>query len=158
MLHWTVTPDWIHVADEHDHPGDEAEAAYCFPYGSQWIGFAEMRRVRKSGNGVVERATTINWELLISHDGRHWSRPIRKLFITERPLTTKPLSGKSDRRRKRCFSTCIGPTPRGRFDTIQMEQNKSSESVIRMITAKARYVRGGSASGGRVMSAQAASG
>ena len=24
MVDWTVTPDWIHVADEHDHPGDEA--------------------------------------------------------------------------------------------------------------------------------------
>lgn len=83
MLHWTVTPDWIHVADQQDHPQDEAEAAYCFPYGSQWVGFGEMRRVRKSDGGVVDRGTTINWELLTSRDGRHWSRPMRDLFFAE---------------------------------------------------------------------------
>ncbi len=87
MLHWTVTPDWVHVADERDHPADEAEAAYAFPYGSQWIGFAEMRRVRKSqsANGIVERGTTINWELLSSRDGQHWSRPVRGLFYSDGP-------------------------------------------------------------------------
>ena len=46
MIHWTVTPDWVHVAKQGDHPGDEAEAAYGFPYAGQWVGFAEMRRVR----------------------------------------------------------------------------------------------------------------
>jgi hypothetical protein len=85
MLHWTVTSDWIHVADERDHPGDEAEAAYGFPYGPQWLGFAEMRRVRKSDTGVVDRGTTINWELLTSRDGRHWSRPMRDLFFADGP-------------------------------------------------------------------------
>ena len=84
MLHWTVTPDWVHVADGGDHPADEAEAAYGFPYGAQWIGFAEMRRVRKSTDkGVVERGTTINWELLSSRDGQHWSRPARGLFFAD---------------------------------------------------------------------------
>ncbi|MDP6720143.1 MAG: hypothetical protein QGF59_15895, partial [Pirellulaceae bacterium] len=83
MLHWTVTSDRIHVADRRDHSSDEAEAAYCFPYGSQWIGFAEMRRIRKSDGGVVERGTTINWELLTSRDGRHWSRPVRELFFAD---------------------------------------------------------------------------
>ena len=42
-----------------------------------------MRRVRKSDGGVVERGTTINWELLTSRDGRHWSRPIRDLFFAD---------------------------------------------------------------------------
>ena len=88
MVDWTVTPDWIHVADEHDHPGDEAEAAYGFPYGSQWIGFAEMRRVRKHDAGVVDRGTTINWELLTSRDGRTWSRPIRELFFADSQMET----------------------------------------------------------------------
>ena len=83
MIQWTITPDWIHVADERDHPGDEAEAAYGFPYGSQWIGFAEMRRVRKSDGGLLDRGTTINWELLTSRDGRDWSRPLRKLFFAD---------------------------------------------------------------------------
>lgn len=83
MIHWTVTPDWVHVADQQDHSGDEAEAAYCFPYGSQWIGFAEMRRIRKSDIGVVDRGTTINWELLTSRNGRHWSRPFRELFFSD---------------------------------------------------------------------------
>lgn len=83
MVHWTATSDWIHAADERDHSGDEAEAAYCFPYGSQWIGFAEMRRVRKSDVGVVDRGTKINWELLTSRDGRNWSRPMRELFFSD---------------------------------------------------------------------------
>ena len=88
MLRWSVTPDWIHVADKQDQPGDEAEAAYCFRYGSQWIGFAEMRRAAKSNGGVVERGTTINWELLTSRDGRHWSRPIRELFFADNSKET----------------------------------------------------------------------
>jgi len=83
MLQWTVTPDWIHVPDDRDHPSDEAEAAYGFPYGSQWIGFAEMRRVRKGQAGIVEYGTKINWELLTSRDGRNWSRPIRELFFAD---------------------------------------------------------------------------
>lgn len=83
MIHWTVTRDWIHVADGQDHPGDEAEAAYGFPYGSSWIGLAEMRRVRKQDSGVVDGGTRINWELLTSRDGRHWSRPIRELFFAD---------------------------------------------------------------------------
>ena len=83
MLHWKVTADWIHAADPQDDPRDEAEAAYCFPYGEQWVGFAEMRRVRKSDKGVVDRGTTINWELLSSRDGRHWTRPIRDLFFAD---------------------------------------------------------------------------
>ena len=88
MIEWTVTSDWIHMADQRDHPRDEAEAAYCFPYGSQWLGFAEMRRVRKSNAGVVDRGTTINWELLSSPNGRHWSRPIRELFFADGPKET----------------------------------------------------------------------
>lgn len=84
MIHWTVTRDWVHVADDRDHPGDEAEAAYGFRYGAQWVGFAEMRRVRKKrSEGIVERGTTINWELLSSPDGRHWSRPTRTLFFAD---------------------------------------------------------------------------
>jgi len=83
MIRWTITPEWIHVADERDHPGDEAEAAYGFPYGSQWIGYAEMRRVRKGQAGVVDAGTKINWELLTSRDGRHWSRPIREMFFAD---------------------------------------------------------------------------
>jgi hypothetical protein len=83
MLQWTVTSDWIHVADDRDHAGDEAEAAYGFPYGSQWIGFGEMRRTGQRGAGVVDGGTTINWELLTSRDGRHWSRPIRELFFAD---------------------------------------------------------------------------
>jgi len=77
MIRWTITPEWIHVADERDHPGDEAEAAYGFRYGSQWVGFAEMRRVRKG------RDVKINWELLTSRDGRIWSRPFRELFFAD---------------------------------------------------------------------------
>jgi hypothetical protein len=80
MLNWTVTPDWIHHADEQDHPEDEGEAAYCFPYGSQWLGFAEMRRVRTSS---AVRSTVINWELLSSRDGRDWSRPVRQAFFPD---------------------------------------------------------------------------
>ena len=83
MIKWTITPDWIHKADERDHPGDEGEAAYCFPYGAQWIGFAEMRRVRQGRKGVIEGGTKINWELLVSRDGRHWSRPMRDLFFAD---------------------------------------------------------------------------
>jgi hypothetical protein len=83
MIRWTLTPTWIHRADERDHPGDEGEAAYCFPYGSQWIGFAEMRRVRQGRKGVVDLGTTINWELLTSRNGRDWSRPIRELFFAD---------------------------------------------------------------------------
>ncbi len=83
MIHWSVTRDWIHVADKGDRPQDEAEAAYCFPYGSQWIGFGEMRRIRKSDGGVVDRGATINWELLTSHDGKRWSRPMRELFFAD---------------------------------------------------------------------------
>lgn len=77
MIHWTITPDWIHHADERDHPGDEGEAAYGFPQGSQWVGFAEMRRMRKG------EETRINWELLSSRDGRAWSRPLRELFFAD---------------------------------------------------------------------------
>lgn len=80
MINWTVTSDWIHRADDRDHAGDQGEAAYGFPYGSQWIGFAEMRRERK-GEGWKE--TKINWELLSSRDGRNWSRPIRGLFFAD---------------------------------------------------------------------------
>lgn len=85
MIHWTVTPDWIHLADKQDHPGDEAEAAYGFPYASQWLGFAELRRVRKNQTGVVDRGTIINWELLSSRDGRSWTRPFRKPFFPDGP-------------------------------------------------------------------------
>lgn len=85
MIHWTVTPDWIHSADERDHPADEAEAAYGFPYASQWIGFGEMRRERA---GKSWKETTINWELLTSRDGRKWSRPIRDLFFADGPSET----------------------------------------------------------------------
>ena len=88
MLQWTVTSDWVHVADDRDHPGDEAEAAYGFRYGSQWIGFAEMRRVRKRQTGVVDGGTIINWELLTSRDGRRWSRPIRQPFFADGPKNT----------------------------------------------------------------------
>ena len=88
MIQWTVTSDWIHVADEQDRPGDEAEAAYCFPYGSQWVGFAELRRVRRSDRGVVDRGAVINWELLTSRDGRHWSRPVRELFFADASAET----------------------------------------------------------------------
>ena len=77
MIHWTVTSDWIHIADERDHPDDEAEAAYGFRYGTQWLGIAEMRRVRKGQD------TKINWELLTSRDGRDWSRPMRELFFSD---------------------------------------------------------------------------
>ncbi len=80
MIHWTVTPDWIHKADERDPATDEGEAAYGFPYGSQWVGFAEMRRPRQSPAG---RETIINWELLASRDGRAWSRPIREPFFAD---------------------------------------------------------------------------
>ena len=80
MIQWTVTSDWIHVADDRDHSDDEAEAAYCFPYGSQWLGFAEMRRERKETDW---KGTKINWELLSSPNGRRWSRPIRELFFAD---------------------------------------------------------------------------
>jgi hypothetical protein len=83
MIDWTVTSDWIHKTDERDHPGDEGEAAYGFPYGSQWIGFAELRRVRKGQAGVVDHGTKINWELLTSRDGRKWDRPLREVFFAD---------------------------------------------------------------------------
>jgi len=83
MIHWTVTPDWVHVAKQGDHPGDEAEAAYGFPYAGQWVGFAEMRRVRKSDKGLLDRGTRINWELLSSRNGRQWSRPLNTLFFSD---------------------------------------------------------------------------
>ena len=79
MIDWTITPDHMHTADDRDHPDDEAEAAYGFPYGSQWIGFAEMRRIRKGGD------VKINWELLTSRDGRKWSRPFREVFFSDGP-------------------------------------------------------------------------
>ena len=88
MLNWTVTPDWIHQCDERDHPGDEGEAAYGFPYGSQWVGFAEMRRVRKGQVGVVDHGTKINWELLTSRDGRKWERPLREMFFPDAGMNT----------------------------------------------------------------------
>jgi hypothetical protein len=78
-IRWTITPDWIHVADERDHPGDEAEAAYGFNYGGQYVGFCEMRRVRKG------KPVKINWELMVSRDGRHWNRPLRELFFADGP-------------------------------------------------------------------------
>lgn len=76
-VNWTITPDWIHVADEHDHPGDEAEAAYGFNYGNQYLGFCEMRRVRKG------EPVKINWELTTSRDGQRWHRPMRELFLAD---------------------------------------------------------------------------
>ena len=88
MIQWTVTPDWIHKADQRDHPGDEGEAAYGFPYGSQWVGFAEMRRVRRGKVGVVDHGTKINWELLTSRDGRRWDRPLRKMFFPDAGTNT----------------------------------------------------------------------
>ncbi len=80
MINWTLTGYWIHHADDRDHAGDEGEAAYGFPYGSQWLGFGEMRRVR-TGKGW--RETKINWELLTSRDGRKWSRPLREMFFAD---------------------------------------------------------------------------
>lgn len=88
MIDWKITRDWIHRTDERDHPEDEAEAAYCFPYGSQWLGFAEMRRVRKARTGAAGQATKINWELLTSRDGRRWDRPTRKLFLADASAET----------------------------------------------------------------------
>ncbi len=76
-VHWTITPTWIMHADQRDHPGDEAEAAYGFNYGTQYVGFCEMRRIRK---GLPVK---INWELMVSRDGRHWSRPQRELFFAD---------------------------------------------------------------------------
>ncbi len=76
---WRRTTDWIHSADARDHPDDEAEAAYGFRYGGQYVGFCELRRVRK---GLPVR---INWELMTSRDGRHWGRPVRKLFFPDGP-------------------------------------------------------------------------
>jgi len=81
-INWMITPDWIHVADERDHPGDEAEAAYGFNYGGQYVGFCEMRRVRKG------KPVKINWELMVSRDGRHWNRPMRELFFADGPKET----------------------------------------------------------------------
>ncbi|HJN11921.1 MAG TPA: hypothetical protein QF564_24765 [Pirellulaceae bacterium] len=78
-INWTRTTDWIHTADERDHPGDEAEAAYGFRYGDQYVGFCEMRRVRRGA------PVTINWELMTSRDGRNWKRPIRELFFADGP-------------------------------------------------------------------------
>lgn len=86
MMHWSApAKEWIHITDERDHPRDEAEAAYCFPYGSQWVGFGEMRRERQ---GKSWKETKINWELLTSRDGRHWSRPNRELFFADGPRET----------------------------------------------------------------------
>lgn len=76
MIRWEITKQWVHRADERDDPRDEAEAAYGFPYGGQWLGFAEMRRPR---NGT----TLINWELLTSPDGRAWNRPLRQPFFAD---------------------------------------------------------------------------
>jgi hypothetical protein len=78
-VNWTITPDWIHHADQRDHPGDEGEAAYGFNYGGQYVGFCEMRRVRKG------QPVRINWELMTSRDGRQWSRPMRELFFADGP-------------------------------------------------------------------------
>ena len=46
-MQWTITPTWINHADGRDHPGDHAEAAFGFRYGGQYVGFCEMRRMRK---------------------------------------------------------------------------------------------------------------
>ena len=78
-VNWTRTSTWIHRADERDHPGDQGEAAYGFKYGGQYVGFCEMRQLRKG------QPTKINWELMTSRDGRNWSRPIRKLFSPDGP-------------------------------------------------------------------------
>mgnify|MGYP002629594736 CR=1 FL=1 len=82
FMHWTITPDLILYADEWDHSGDEGEAAYVFQYGAQYVGFAELRRVRKG------MPTLINWELLCSRDGRDWSRPLRHLFFSDAGTNT----------------------------------------------------------------------
>jgi hypothetical protein len=76
-VQWTITPTWINHADKRDHPGDHSEAAYGFRYGGQYVGFCEMRRIRKG------QPVKINWELMTSRDGRHWHRPIRDLFIAD---------------------------------------------------------------------------
>ncbi len=73
-IHWTRTSTWIHRTDERDHPGDQGEAAYGFKYGGQYVGFCEMRQLREG------KPVNIVWELMISRDGRNWSRPIRELF------------------------------------------------------------------------------
>lgn len=78
-IKWRMTPDWIHHADDRDHPGDEAEAALGFRYSSQYIGFCELRRVRPG------KPVKINWELMSSRDGRHWHRPLRQLFFADGP-------------------------------------------------------------------------
>jgi hypothetical protein len=80
VVNWTRTSTWLHAADGRDHPGDEAEAAYGFPYGDQYVGFCEMRRVRKG------KPTKINWELMTSRDGCNWQRPIRELFFADGPV------------------------------------------------------------------------
>lgn len=79
FVNWTLTPDWILRANERDQPGDEGEAAYGFNYGAQYLGFAEIRRIRKG------QETKINWQLLSSQDGRHWERPFRELFFADGP-------------------------------------------------------------------------
>jgi hypothetical protein len=76
-INWTITKDFIHLADERDHPGDQAEAAYGFNYANQYLGFSELRRERQG------EATKINWELLSSRDGRHWERPLRQPFFPD---------------------------------------------------------------------------
>lgn len=78
FVDWRSPGDWLMTADERDHPLDQAEAAYGFPYGAQWIGYCEMRRMRFN-------PPKINWELMTSRDGRHWSRPIREVFHPDGP-------------------------------------------------------------------------
>lgn len=79
---WTRTSKWLHTVNERDHPGDEAEAAYGFPYGEQYVGFCEMRRVRKG------LPTRINWELMTSRNGQDWNRPFGSLFFSDGPEET----------------------------------------------------------------------
>lgn len=78
FVHWDMTNTWMMHADEKDHPRDESEACYGFKYGGQYVGYVEMRRIRKD-------ETRLDWELMVSRDGRRWSRPFRSPFLPTGP-------------------------------------------------------------------------
>lgn len=75
FVHWDTTDTWIMRADDRDHPLDQIDGSYGFRYGAQYVGYNEMRRVRPGTPAGIDQ------ELMVSRDGRHWTRPIRKPFI-----------------------------------------------------------------------------
>lgn len=78
---WQEGPNpWVMHSDELDPPVVEIDGSYGYNYESQYLGINEMR------HGGPRRGT-IDWEMMVSRDGKHWQRPFREDFL---PLTNDP--------------------------------------------------------------------